>query len=292
MKPGPFIYHTPRAMGELLALLASHQDDAAIIAGGQSLVPLLRFRLAQPQHVISLRGMASEFPAVVVDNGKLVIGACVTYAALQRSEAAAQACPALPAAIRLVATPAVRSRGTLCGNLCQADPASELPAVCLAMDAQLRLRSAGGERVLPAREFFIGPYTTARRPDEVLVAVEIARRPAAERFSIKEVTRLRGGFPMAGVAVALIPGAGDAVQSVAIACFGVHAVQLRIPEAEASLRRNGCTPRGVAQAADAIDAAVHPHGDAFASPAYRRAALRELFARAMGEVRGPAPEHA
>jgi aerobic carbon-monoxide dehydrogenase medium subunit len=292
MKPGRFLYHAPGTMDECLQLLASYQDDAAIIAGGQSLVPLLRFRLAQPQHVISIRGLGGELPAIAIESGKLVIGAAVTYAALQRSDIVARACPALPAAIRLVATPAVRSRGTLCGNLCQADPASELPAVCLAMDARLRLRSTGGERVLDAREFFLGPYTTARRADEVLVAVEIPKRPVGERFSIKEVTRLRGGFPMAGVAVALDPGAGSTVQSVAIACFGVHAFQLRIPEAEAVLRRYGCTSHAVAQAADAIDAAVEPHGDAFASPEYRRAALRELFMRAVREVIAPAAENA
>jgi carbon-monoxide dehydrogenase medium subunit len=292
MKPGTFIYHAPGTMDECLQLLASYQDDAAIIAGGQSLVPLLRFRLAQPQHVISIRGLGGELPAIAVEGGKLVIGPTVTYAALQRSDIVARACPALPAAIRLVATPAVRSRGTLCGNLCQADPASELPAVCLAMDARLRLRNSSGERVLGAREFFLGSYTTARRADELLVAVEIPQRPAGERFSIKEVTRLRGGFPMAGVAVALTPGTGSAVLSAAIACFGVHAFQLRVPKAEALLAQSACSPEGVARAAEAIDAAVEPHGDTFASPEYRRAALRELFARAVHEVITPASENA
>jgi carbon-monoxide dehydrogenase medium subunit len=160
------------------------------------------------------------------------------------------------------------------------------------VDARLRLRSTGGERILAARDFFLGPYATARRAEEVLVAVEIDQRPTGERFAIKEVTRLLGGFPMAGVAVVLNAGAGSVVQTIAIACFGVHGFQQRVHEAEAVLRRSGCTVDAIAQAADAIDAAVEPHGDPFASSQYRRAALRELFMRAMREVTAPASENA
>lgn len=284
MKPAPFVYHAPATMDECLHLLAEFGDDAALIAGGQSLIPLMRFRLAQPANVIAIRGIAGPLSSILRSGDRLVLGACVKYAAVQRSAEVSSACPALAKAIELVATPAVRSQGTVCGNLCHADPASELPAVALMLGARFHLQSLAGERVLAASDFFLGPYMTARRSDEILTGVEFPIRPDAERFVIKEVSRLRGGFPLAGVAVALTRTAGKDLRSVAIGCFGVHAIQIKVPAAEAILEAQGCTAEAIAAAADALGRAIEPHSDPFASAAYRRSATRTLFKRAMHEA--------
>ena len=235
MKPAPFIYHAPTSMDEALNLLAEFADDSAVLAGGQSLVPLLRFRLARPSAVIAIRKIDDDLSRIQASDKGISIDAAVTYAAVQRSSDVMSACPGLPRAIDLIATPAVRTRGTICGNLCHADPASELPAVAVLFGARFHVRSLSGERIVEADDFFRGPYMTARRSDEILVRVEFPRRPQNETFVINEVARIRGGFPMAGVAVALTKGQGTSLQSVSIACFGVHSRQIKAREAEAIL---------------------------------------------------------
>jgi carbon-monoxide dehydrogenase medium subunit len=286
MKPPPFDYHVPATVEECLGLLSDFGDDAVLLSGGQSLMPLMRLRLTQPGHVISLRGIDGPLRAIRIEGDTLVIGARVTYAEVEQSEVARKACPGLAKAIALIATPAVRNRGTLCGNLCHADPASELPALALALKARLRLRSQSGERLVAAEDFFLGPYMTDRRGDEMLTEIILPVCAADEVFAIREVTRLRGGFPMAGVAVSLTRGPGTALRAAAVACFGAHAVQIRVPAAEAALTRLGCTPGGIAAAADAIDQVIEPHGDPFASEAYRRAATRTLLRQAVEEACG------
>lgn len=284
MKPAPFIYHAPESMDEALNLLAEFADDSALLAGGQSLVPLLRFRLARPSAVIAIRKIGEGLSDIQVSDTSISIGAAVSYAAVQRSSEVRSACPGLPQAIDLIATPAVRTRGTICGNLCHADPASELPAVAVLFGARFYLRSLSGERVVEADEFFRGPYMTARRGDEILVKVEFSRRPQNESFAIKEVTRIRGGFPMAGIAVALTRGQGSSLQSISIACFGVHSRQITMREGEAVLKTQGYSADAIAAAADAIDRVIEPHSDAFASAAYRRSATRTLLTRSIDEA--------
>ncbi len=289
MKPAPFSYHAPATLDECLHLLERYGDDAALLAGGQSLIPMLRFRIMQPAHVIAIRGIDGRLRAIRKSDEGVAIGASVTYSAVQRSAEVRSACPGLPDAIELVAHPAVRTRGTVCGNLCQADPASELPAVALIMGARFKLCSLTGERVVAAEDYFVGPYLTARRSDEILAEVVFPKRPAAESVVVKEVTRLRGGFPMTGVAVALTRGDGTKLGSVALACFGVHFKQIRVREAEAALEAKGYTTAGIAAAADAIDRAIEPQSDPYASAEYRRSATRTLFQRAVKEAYEKAP---
>ena len=284
MKPAPFIYHAPTSMDAALNLLAEFADDSALLAGGQSLVPLLRFRLARPSAVIAIRKIGDGLSGIQTSDKGISIEAGVTYAAVQRSPDVLSACPGLPQAIELIATPAVRTRGTICGNLCHADPASELPALAVLFGARFHLRSVSGERVVEADEFFRGPYMTARRSDEILVRVEFPRRPQDESFVIKEVSRIRGGFPMAGVTVAFTRGQGTSLRSVAIACFGVHSRQIRVREAEAILETQGYTADAIAAAVDAIDQVIEPHSDPFASAAYRRSAVRTLLKRSLHEA--------
>lgn len=285
MKPAPFTYHSPDTLDGCLDLLAEHGDGAALIAGGQSLLPLMRFRMAMPDHVIALRNIGGDLAAIRRTEEGISIGAMVTYAEVQRSPYVQELAPALLKAIPLIAHVAVRTRGTPCGNLCNADPASELPAVALALDARLHLQSASGRRVVPARDFFQGPYMTARASDEVLVAVEFPRRPLDERFAIKEVVRLAGGFPMAGIALALRMGAAPGtVASASVACFGVNAVQKRLPAVESALVEHGSSPAAVRRAGALIDEAIEPTEDAFASAAYRRSVVKTLFERCVREA--------
>lgn len=290
MKPARFAYHAPETIEACTQLLAEHGDEAAVIAGGQSLLPLMRFRLAQPTHVVSIRNIEGPLSRIERSGSSLVIGARVTYSAVQRSDEVRVACPGLQQAIALIATPAVRSRGTVCGNLCQADPASELPAVALMMDARFHLQSTAGKRVLLAADFFLGPYMTARRSDELLAAVEFPIRTAEERFAILEITRLRGGFPMAGLAIAATPAQGKSLRSVAIACFGVHPVQLRVATAERMLEQQGYNALSLAAAKEAIESAIEPHSDQFASAAYRLSVTKTLLSRALAQALGVQPE--
>ena len=283
MKPAPFSYHAPSTLDECLDLLSEFGDDAAVLAGGQSLNSLMRFRLAQPAHVVSIGKIGEPLSSIRMTDEGVSIGARMTYSAIQRSPDVKAACPGLPVAIDLIATPPVRTRGTACGNLSHADPASELPAVALLLDARFRLRSHKGERVLPAEEFFRGPYMTARRPDELLVEVIFPRRPTGETFVIKEVTRIRGGFPLAGVAIVFSKADGTKLNAVRIGCFGVNSRQIRVKDAEAILEAQGFSDDALAAACEAIDGAIEPYADPFASVEYRRSATRTLFMRAMSE---------
>ena len=284
MKPAQFGYHAPRSIEACLELLTQYNEEASLLAGGQSLVPLMRFRLAQPSQILSIRGIGGTLGSIRIEDGHLIIGAGVTYAEVLRSSEANAAFPGLGSAISLIATPAIRNRGTVCGNLCQADPASELPAVALALRAQMKLRSQAGERIVAAEDFFVGPYMTARRGDELLAEVMFPVRPSEEKFAIREVTRLKGGFPMAGVAVVLTPDSDLSLRSVAVACFGVNAKQIRVPAAEEALTQLGYTPQGIATASDALEQAIEPYGDAFASAEYKRSVARALLRRALEQV--------
>lgn len=286
MKPAPFNYHTPGSLSDCLSALAAFGDDCVVLAGGQSLLPLLRFRMAQPENVISLREIRKELAYIRQTEQGIAIGAGITYAAAQRSQTIASALPGLLKTIELIATPAVRSRGTLCGNLVNADPASELPALALLLEANFKLLAASGERIVPAKDFFLGPYMTDRRSDELLAEIQFPVSPMGERVAIREVTRLRGGFPMAGIAVGLVDGDAAATRSARVACFGVNPVQTRAPNAEAELIRLGFGSEGMSAAATALAAEIKPHADMFASEAYRRAAAQELLKRAISDALG------
>lgn len=284
MKPAPFTYHTPSSVEECVQLLADHSFDSVVLSGGQSLIPLMRFRLAQPEHVISIRNVFGSSPGIRRTDNSTIISAGVTYSEIECHADIVEALPQLIRTIELVAYPGIRNRGTLIGNLCQADPASELPALALLFDAKFKCVSVAGERIVDAADFFLGPYTTARQDDELVVEVEFPDRPEGERFSINEVTRLRGGFPMAGVALSFLSEQDGSCRNAAIACFGVNYKQTRLPQAEAALNNLGVTPEGVAEAAKAIDGDISPHTDPYASETYRRKALKALFIRSIEEA--------
>ncbi len=209
MKPAPFKYHAPATIDEACALLAS-LEDAKVLAGGQSLVPLLNFRLARPQHLVDINRIAS-LDRIYERDGGVALQALVRQSAVEDSELVAHVCPLLGAAVRLVAHRVIRNRGTACGSLAHADPASELPAVLLALGGHVVARSTRGERVIAADTLFRGVMETALAPDELLTE---AWFPASTgRYAVVEESRRHGDFALAGAV-----RAGDR-----LALFGVAA---------------------------------------------------------------------
>jgi aerobic carbon-monoxide dehydrogenase medium subunit len=271
VKPAPFTYHRAKTAKEAVDMLAAAGDDASVLAGGQSLVPLMNFRVAQPGHLVDIN-YVDELDYIRVDDGWLAIGARTRQAALERSDDVRRAAPLLSEAILSVAHPPVRHRGTVVGSIVHADPAAELPACVLALDGELVVQGPGGERRVPAREFFTGPLMTAKDTGELVTEVRI---PAAggngSRHALVEFSRRHADFAVAGAAVS-----GDA-----IALFGVADTPVRASDAEATLA-------GGADAGDVADAATRgltPNEDLHGGRDYRRRVARACVERAVARAR-------
>jgi len=259
MKPAPFAYDAPETLEEALALLAEHGDEAKVLAGGQSLVPLLNFRLVRPARLIDLNRVAG-----LDDLADGHIGAMTRSRTLERRSDV----PLLRRAVRFSGHAQIRNRGTVGGSCAHADPASELPCALLALDARFRLRSARSERVVAAGDFFLGTFATALAPDELLVEIEVPPRPEDERSAFLEHARVHGDFALAGVAVLRVPG-----EQLVISLLGGadRPVRVELPDA------------GAEAAADAVRD-LDPPSDLRASGDYRKALLEELVRRAIHEV--------
>ena len=227
MKPAPFDYERPATLAAALDLLKNDSGTSKIIAGGQSLVPMMNFRIVRPDRLIDINRI-SELDYHRIEGSDLVIGALCRHAALKESEVVKQACPMMQAAYEWVAHGPVRNRGTLCGNLCHADPASEMPAVVLAADAVMVLRSSETKRSVPAGQFFVGQYETATADNEILVEVRIPVAPKSQGWGFHEVNVRKGDFAIVAAAATLQVAAAK-VQEVSIALAGVgsHAIRLQ-----------------------------------------------------------------
>ena len=201
MKPAPFLYSRASTVGEALAVLTEHGDEAKVLAGGQSLIPMLNFRLARPGVLVDITRIP-ELGRMERHNGTLVVGAAVPQAEAERSALAAEACPMLAQALHHVGHPQIRARGTVGGSLAHADASAELAAVALALDATLVVRGQEGERTVPADSFFIGPWMTAIKDDELLTEVHLPVLPD-HRTAFVELARRRGDFAVVGLAVAV-----------------------------------------------------------------------------------------
>lgn len=263
MKPPPFDYAAPRSVEEALELLG---EDARPLAGGQSLVPLLNFRLARPELLVDLNGL-SELSYVGRSDGVLHVGALTRQATLERSGLVAHRWPLLRQAVRLVGHPAIRSRGTVGGSAAHADPTAELPVALAALDARFHVRSRSGRRTLAAADFFVSHLTSALGPDELLVEVEVPPQPDRARGAFVEYARTHGDFAVAGAAVVAAPE-GHA----AIALLGAAPTPVRARDAEDALA-DGAEPREAA----ALAAAQVEDG-------WRRALTAELVRRAIEEA--------
>ena len=275
MKPPPFEYVAPTSLDEAVAALAEHGEDAKVLAGGQSLIPLLSLRLARPTALIDLNGVA-ELSGVTV-NGSVSVGATTRHRTIERSAEVAAAAPLLAAAVPYIGHTAIRTRGTIGGSLAHADPAAELPAVALALDATFEVRSTRGSRTIAAADFFQGYFTTAIEPDEVLVRTTFPKAAPGTKVSVQEVARRHGDFAM----VAVVASVGPDGQGHRLALVNMGSVPVRATEAEAAADAGA----DVAEVAALAAGACEPSDDLHASAAYRTHVAGVLVRRALDDLR-------
>lgn len=280
MKPPRFEYLRAESAAGAVAALAEHGEGARILAGGMSLVPMMNFRLAQPTHLVDITHVA-ELQTVEVFGGEVVIGAAVRQVAVERSEAVQAACPLLIDALHEVAHPTVRNRGTVCGSLAHADPSSELASVALTLDATFVIEGPGGRREVPAREFFLGPYTTAINTGEMLVQVRFPSLAAGAGTAIAEFNRTHGNFALAG-ATALVELASDGTFSrVALTVFGAGSSPWRATATEEALVGKAPTAENIDAASEFSVEADDCRSDMHGSASYRSRVARAYAARVL-----------
>lgn len=281
MKASAFSYARASSVDEALSLLAQHGDQAKILSGGQSLMPALNLRLSAPEWIIDINGI-SDLRGVTVAGDVLRIGALTRHVDVQRSSEIAAHAPLLTDAIQHVAHPAIRNRGTFGGSLAHADPASELPACVVALDATIVARGPGGEHRIAAAEFFAGIYETALAPDELLVAVEVPVKTTGARHFFHEYARRSGDYAIAGVAAQAVRD-GDVLSDLRLAYF---AVGDRPVLAQAAQRLVGrpVTAATLAEAQAALDDELDPQEDQQATVSMRRYFARQLMERCVVEL--------
>src|SRR5690348_13418053 len=280
MKPAVFRYHAPKTIDEAVALLAEFAaDDGRILAGGQSLVPTMAFRLAKPAHLVDINGVEA-LNRISVADGKLVIGACVRHAAFHRPACEGPLGKLLTEVVRHIAHYPIRNRGTFCGSLAHADPASEWCLVLAALDGEVVAKSARGERVIAARDFFKGIMTTALRDDELLVEARLPLLPAGTRCGFYEFSRRAGDFAIAA-AVGLYQVDGAKMAAPRLALGGVEVNPRRIADPERVL--DGATPgdKAFRAAAQAAASAIDPMEDIINSAEFRRDLVLAVARRAL-----------
>jgi carbon-monoxide dehydrogenase medium subunit len=285
VKPAPFIYHAPGSVDEAITLLAEAEDEVKILAGGQSLIPILNMRLAQPSALVDI----CTIPGLdrIERNGQLTIGATARQSEVLRSAAVGEYAPIIPAALRWVGHTANRNQGTFGGSAAHADPAAELPAVLLALDAEMVVQGPGGQRVINAEDFFSSIFTTALESDEVLTAVRVPRPTSGGGgvWAFREVARRHGDFALAGVALVADLDSQGQVSRARIALCGVADRPVRAGDAERFLVGRRLDDAAVAREAGALaSAGVNPGDDGHASGLYRKEAVAALVARAVSEA--------
>ena len=282
MKPPPFRYHDPSSLDEALDLVAA-LDNAKLLAGGQSLMPMLNLRLAFPDHVVDLNRIGT-LARIGESDGTVTIGAMARQRTVERSDLVGRACPLLHEALAHVGHRQTRNRGTIGGSLCHLDPSAELPVVAAALDATVHASRRDGSRCLPMREFPAFYMTPAIEPDEIVTAIDFEPWPTGHGYAFVEFARRLGDFAVVGVAVLLDAGEDGVVRRASIALGGVGEGPIRCREAEAALV--GTTPND-----DRFDEAARICGeieateDVHASSAYRRHLARVLTRRALVRAR-------
>jgi aerobic carbon-monoxide dehydrogenase medium subunit len=272
-------YEAPTDVADAVGLLSERQDEASVLAGGQSLIPLLALRLARPAMLIDINGLG-ELSGLSVTDGRLAIGAMTREYVAEESEAVARTVPLLASALPLIGHEAIRSRGTIGGSLAHADPAAELPAVALALDAEFVVRSRAGERVIPAAEWFEGYLTTSRRPDELLVEVRFPTAGPGTGAVFLEVSRRQGDFAIVGLAASLTLADG-AISDARLAFAGVSDVPVRPAQAEDILVGERPSADLFAEAARRATADIDPPADLHGSSEYRKKIAATLVRRGL-----------
>jgi carbon-monoxide dehydrogenase medium subunit len=283
MKPAPFRYHAPQTIDEAVSILAAVAgEDGRVLAGGQSLVPIMAFRLAKPTHLVDINGVEA-LRRLALDGDKLSIGACVRHAAFHKPVVEGPLGQLLSRVVRHIAHHPIRTRGTFCGSIAHADPASEWCLVVAALEGDMVAKSAQGTRTIPARDFFRGIMTTALQEDELLTEVRLPILPTDSRFGFYEFNRRAGDFALA-MALVTFRLQNGRIGEARVAVGGVESQPRRIREAEQALIGQAAGKQAFAAAAEAAAAAVDPLEDAVTSADYRRDLTRTVTRRALEQA--------
>jgi len=280
MKSPAFDYACPTTLVEAVSLLASCKGEARALAGGQSLVPMLAFRLAAPTLLVDLNKLI-ELRYIKIDNDGVRLGAMVRWRQIENDVRLVRTHPLLVAAVKHVAHYQIRNRGTVGGSLAHADPAAELSGIAVTCEAEIKAISAAGQRVIRATDFFLGPLTTALTPEEIIVELRLPPWPTQRRWGFEEFARRRGDFAMAAAALYYDTRPDGKASNAHVGVMGVGDRPQRLAEVEAILNGSVIEPETIAAAERAAAAAVKPSEDIHASAAYRRALAGTMVERAL-----------
>ena len=285
MKPAPFKYYAPTTVEEALAHLAEYGYDAKVLAGGQSLIPMLNFRLAQPSVLVDLNNVSELFYIRPDENGGLLLGAMTRQRQVEHDPLVAERAPLIHEVMPQIAYPQIRSRGTFGGSLAHADPSAELVAVNMALNARFRLRSQAGERWVPADEFFVGLFTTVLEPDELLVEVALPAMLPRSGWAFLQITRRHHDFCIAGVAVLMTLDDKDQCEQARLVFLSVGDGPVNARQAAEMLVGQTPTPEAIRAAAEkAASDEIDPGSDIHASAEYRRHLAKVLARRALAQA--------
>jgi aerobic carbon-monoxide dehydrogenase medium subunit len=284
MKLPPFEYSCPKSLSEAVALLAAHGGEAKPLAGGQSLVPMLAFRIAAPALVVDLRKL-KELRQIGISNQGVTLGAMVRWRDILDDARLRTAHPLLVTAVEHVAHYQIRNRGTVGGSIAHADPAAEMPGIAVTCEAEIVAAGKAGARTIAAADFFRGPLTTALRPDEIVTEIRMPPWPGHRRFGFAEFARRRGDFALAGAALFYDRDSGGKAHNAHVGVIGVADRPLRLTAVENILNGSAIEAKTIAAAAAAGSAAVDPPDDIHAGGAYRRALVGAMVERALLESR-------
>ena len=279
MKPPPFAYHDPSNLEEAVALLERYGDEAKVLAGGQSLMPLLNFRLSYPSALIDINRV-SDLSYIKQEDGKICIGALTRQRTIEFSDLIQTQLPLLHEATILVGHLPIRTRATIGGSLAHADPAAEYPTAAIALDAELIIQGPNGQHVLSAKEFFLSYLTTALAPNEVLAEIRLPPSPSGSGWAFEEFARRHGDFAVVGIA-AVIDADGEQCRRARLAAAGAGPTPIRLRDAEDILIQEGVSEQAIQRAAEKATELIEPDNDIHASADFRRHLTQVLTRRAV-----------
>jgi carbon-monoxide dehydrogenase medium subunit len=284
MKLPPLEYACPNSLSEAIALLASH-DDAKAIAGGQSLVPMMAFRIATPKLLVDLRKL-TELRGIKISADGVRLGALARWRDILDDEQLATAQPLLRAAVTHVAHYQIRNRGTVGGSIAHADPAAEMPGIVVTCDAEITVVGKSGQRKIAAGDFFVGALTTTLEPDEIITEIKLPAWPTRRRWGFQEFARRRGDFAMAAAALFYDQDASGKASNAHVGIIGVGDLPLRLTEVEAAINGHAIDEAMMARAAEVTSATVNAQADIHASAPYRRSLAGTMVERALQDAAG------
>jgi aerobic carbon-monoxide dehydrogenase medium subunit len=280
MIPQPFEYHAPKSLTEAAKLAAQFGGEGKLLAGGHSLVPLMKLRLAAPKHVIDISRIP-ELNYIREEQGKIQIGALTTHFKIESSQLLKAKCPLMPETASEIGDAQVRNKGTLGGSLAHADPAGDWPAVILALDAEILAAGSSGQRTIAAQEFFVDMLATALAPDEILTAVRVPELPARGGDAYAKLHQPASGFAIVGVAARVVLDENGAIGHASLGITGVASKAYRASAVEQAIQGKSPSTKRLAEAAAHAAEGVEPNGDLFASSEYRAHLARVYTQRAL-----------